>query len=134
MRKKVSVLLVCLLLLSLSQVVLAAGETDQIIKTESTSKTFILCSATISTSSKNIVCKTKSVLKETAPQSITMYLQKKNGNSWTTVAQWRKSTTDDNLVFSKTYSKSPGTYRVKGKHTAHRESEYSYSSSKTVSK
>lgn len=46
--------------------------------------------------------------------SITMYLQKKSGTTWTNVKTWEKTAKDvANLSLAKNYTVSKGTYRVR---------------------
>ena len=127
--KRVSVLLICLVI-CFSQAAFAAEE-NNVLQTESSSN-FVIYSASISTTSSNIICKTSSVLVTPGPQSITMNLQKWNGSSWVTIESWYTSDDSLDIDFGKTYPISSGKYRVTGEHSAGGETRYSYSNSKTI--
>ena len=108
-----------------------AADVDNVLQAPSSSN-FTSYSSTIGTTTNYIVCKSSSVLIKSSSQSLTMYLQKWNGSSWTTVESWSASYNTLDIDLSKTYSKSAGKYRVQGKHTAGGETRYSYSVTKTI--
>lgn len=128
--KRIFVLLVCLLVIGFSPTAFAAEE-DNVLPAPNSSN-FTSYSAAIDVTSSRILCQTYSALVKPMSQSISMYLEKWNGNSWISVTSWSTSSRSFVLEFDKSYSRSPGKYRVKGKHIASGETRYSYSPTKII--
>lgn len=70
--------------------------------------------ANLSISDGKAICTAVVKAQKKEKLSITMYLQKKSGTTWTNVKTWEKTAEDAiNLSLTKNYTVSKGTYRVR---------------------